>query len=138
MGKKSKGNPAVLRFTVKPVGPSRSEKQIRQDIADALEEAVEKLKTETSKKDFHAEVEPEGAFLGVAVATWWLLKAFGAGLVGGVGGAAGKRLFEYFSDSLQKRNLDPGSPSIPEGGEAEKKKKSKAAGKSAKGGKRWR
>jgi hypothetical protein len=108
MAKKPSGGPRVLRFTIKAVGPPRTEKQMRADVSEALDEAVKKYKSRTSKKDVSAHAEPEGAFTGIELAAWWLLKTFGAGVIGGAGGAAGKKIFGYLSTCLRKRNLDPG------------------------------
>ena len=113
MPEQSQNESAVLRFSLKPVGPPRSEEQIKNDVKAALEEALKRLGEE--QKNVSAEAEPEGAFLGVAIATIWLLKTIGTGLVSGGAAAAGKRLFDYFADSLRSRNLDPGSPAAAGG-----------------------
>ena len=128
MVKKASGSAVVLRFAIKSVGPARSEKQIRKDVAEALDEAVKEYKSQTSDK-VRAEAEPEGAFTGIELAALWLLKTFGAGVVGGVGGAAGKKLFGYFSTALRKRNLDPGPASVAKGDDAAGKPKTKAGKK---------
>jgi hypothetical protein len=108
MAGKSASGSNVLRFTIKAVGPPRSEKQIRKDVSDALEEAIKVYKAEVSTKKIFAETEPEGAFTGLEIVAWWLLKTFGAGVVSGAGGAAGKKLFGYFSAGLKRRNFNPG------------------------------
>ena len=36
-----KSSASVIRFTIKPVGPSRTEEQIRRDVQAALQEALE-------------------------------------------------------------------------------------------------
>jgi hypothetical protein len=99
----------IVRFTIKPVGPSRTEGQIRRDVQAALEEALENYKAQ-SKRTLKAEAQPEGAFTGIELAALWLLKTFAGGVVGGVGGAAGKKLYGLFASSLKKRNLDPAKP----------------------------
>jgi hypothetical protein len=122
MARKTLGAANVLRFTIKPVGTSRTEDQVRQDVQAALKEALQNYKSQ-SKKTVKAEAEPEGAFTGIELAAFWLLKTFAGGVVGGVGAAAGKKLYGLFSTSLKKRNLDPGPPTIV---------KSKQEGKSGK------
>ena len=112
MAQRSSGGTGLVRFTIKAVGPSRSEKQIRQDVADALAEALQNYKSQTKNSRARAEVEPEGAFTGVELAAWWLLKTLAGGAVGTAGGAAVKKLYTYFARSLKKRNLDPGPPTV--------------------------
>ena len=67
MVKKASRGAEVLRFAIKPVGAARSEKQIRKDVAEALDEAVKEYKSQTSEK-VRAEAEPEGAFTGIELA----------------------------------------------------------------------
>jgi hypothetical protein len=109
MARKTSGATNILRFTIKPVGTSRSEEQVRQDVKAALDEALNNYNAQ-SKKAVKAEAEPEGAFTGIELAVFWLLKTFAGGVVGGVGATAGKKLYGLFSTSLKKRNLDPGPP----------------------------
>jgi hypothetical protein len=136
MPKKSNTKSSLLRFSLKPVGPSRSEQQIKEDVKAALDEAVENFKKQASQKNLSAKAEPEGAFLGVAVVSIWLLKTIGTAVVTGAAGAAGKRLFDYFADSLRARNLDPGPASEASTGKSEGKEKSKSSIKSKKGEKK--
>jgi hypothetical protein len=107
MATKPSRNNDLLRFSIKPVGQARSEDQIRQDVRDALEEALQDYKTAT-KRTLRAEAEPEGAFTGVELAAFWLLKTFAGGVIGGAGGA----LYKYLAKALRKRNLDPGKPTV--------------------------
>jgi hypothetical protein len=129
MARKSSGETNILRFTIKPVGPSRSEKEIRKDVADALAEALQNYRSQSKNKSVKAEAEPEGPFTGVEVVALWLLKTFVGGVVGGTGGVVGKEIYERFAVALKKRNLDPGSPTLVKQNEAQKKTEPKAIGK---------
>lgn len=108
MVKKAQG--IVLRFSLKPVGPSRSERQLRSDIAEALNEAVQEFENRQSVK-VEAQAEPEGGFLGLGIEWIWLLKAFAGGVAAAGGKKVGEELFSYFAESLRKRNLIPGKAS---------------------------
>jgi hypothetical protein len=114
----------VLRFTIKPVGTSRTEDQVRNDVQAALQEAIKDY-TSHYKKPIHAEVAPEGAFTGVELAALWLLKTLAGGAVGAAGGA----LYKRFAASLRKRNLDPGPPKVVKPEAPKSPKKPKARGK---------
>jgi hypothetical protein len=122
----------VFRFTIKAVGPSRSETEIRQDVAHALAEALRDYKSQFKSHNVRAEAEPEGPFTGVELAALWLLKIFVGGVVAGGGGAAGKELYDCFAAALRKRNLDPGPPLVANQGEADKKPRLKRKPRSRK------
>jgi hypothetical protein len=111
MPKKSRKDATLLRFTIKPAGESRTEKQVRKDVEEALSEALEKYNSKAKNK-LKAEAEPEGAFTGVELVAFWLLKTFAGGVVGGVGAAAGKKLYGLFASALKERNLAPGKPAV--------------------------
>lgn len=100
----------VLRFSLKPVGPPRSERQLRTDIAEALNEAVQEFETRQSVK-VEAQAEPEGGFLGLGIEWIWLLKAFAGGVAAAGGKKVGEGLFTYFAEALRKRNIIPGKAS---------------------------
>ena len=108
MATASKATSQVFRLTIKPAGPRRSEKQVKEDVAAALREALGKVREKPAYKAVRAKTEPEGAFVGVAVATVWVLKTFGGGVLAGAGTAAGKKLVDYFAKALRSRKLDPG------------------------------
>jgi hypothetical protein len=125
----SKATSQVFRLTIKPVGPRRSEKQLKADVAAALREALDKTREKPAFKAVRAKAEPEGAFVGVAVATVWVLKTFGGGVLAGAGTAAGKKLVDYFAKALRSRKLDPGpARSVKSAGKA----KSNDSGKKGK------
>jgi hypothetical protein len=129
MGTASKATSQVFRLTIKPAGPRRSEKQLKTDVAAALREALEKTREKPAYKAVRAKAEPEGAFVGVAVAAVWVLKTFGGGVLAGAGTAAGKKLVDYFAKALRSRKLDPG-PAKPV--KSADKKKNNGSGKKGK------
>jgi hypothetical protein len=104
----SRGKAEIFRLSVKPTGEARSKKKIQEDVAAALEEALTELRKDPAHKTIRAKAAPEGAFVGVAVATVWVLKTFGAGVLTGAGTVAGKKLVENFFKALRSRKLDPG------------------------------
>jgi hypothetical protein len=104
----SQAKAETFRLSIKSSGKARSRKMVKQDVAAALNEALAELRRDPAHKKVRAKAAPEGAFVGVAVATIWVLKTFGAGLLGGTGTAAGKKLVEYFLKALRSRKLDPG------------------------------
>ncbi|HKV40500.1 MAG TPA: hypothetical protein VJX67_14905 [Blastocatellia bacterium] len=114
----------LLRFTIRPEGAVRSPERLKSDILAALQEAVDRVRSETSYEVVNVEVEPEGGFLAEA-AVLWLLKA----AAGGAAQAAGKALFEFFSTALRQRNIiltDASSVTIaPESKEPESKEPEK-------------
>ena len=114
--------PIVYRISIRALGPPRSENQIREAVAAALKESLERLQQETGQKPEEAQVAPEGAFVGAATAAIWLLKLLG----GALASEGSKRLVGYFLDSLRKRNLDPGEPSVAKTADHETKRESKA------------
>jgi len=104
----SQGKARIFRLSIKPTGKARSRKKVRQDVATALNEALDNLRKDKARENVRAKARPEGPFVGVTVATVWVLKMFGAGLLGGAGTAAGKKLVAYFFETLRSRRLDPG------------------------------
>lgn len=109
----------VLRLSITPVGEQRTKKQIQKDIADALKEALNET-NQGAEKDVKATLKPEGAFVGIAVATIWALKAFGAGALGAAGKISVETLWGRLNKSLRARSLEPGAAP---GGKAKKKGK---------------
>lgn len=97
----------VKRFSIQPLGPARSEQEIRDAVNSALQESLQRINQEMPASKVRAEIEPEGAFLGAAAAGMWLLKV----VAGAAAGEATKRLVGYVMESLRKRNLNPGEPS---------------------------
>lgn len=118
MAKSSKAKSHIRRLSITPVGEERTAATVREEIAAALQEAIE----ETNKKNKHkikATLKPEGAFVGIAVAAIWALKAFGAGALGAAGKIAVEKLNKRFTKALRARSLEPG----PAPGEARRGKK---------------
>lgn len=100
----------VLRFGLKPVGPPRSEQQLRTDIEEAVREAVKEFNKRESV-EVKVQAEPEGGFLGFGIEWIWLLKAFVGGVAAAGGKKAGEALFTYVAEALRKRNIIPGQES---------------------------
>jgi hypothetical protein len=126
----SQGNAEIFRLSIKPSGKARSKKKVKQDVAAALKEALADLRKDPAHEKVRAKAAPEGAFVGVAVATVWVLKTFGAGLLGGAGTVAGKKLVENFFKALRSRKLDPGPAASVE---PVKQKKNGSSAKRGKG-----
>lgn len=101
----------VLRFGLKPVGPPRSEQQLRTDIEESVREAVKEFNKRESE-EVKAQVEPEGGFLGLGIEWIWLVKAFIGGVAAAGGKKTGEALFNYVAEALRKRNISPGQASI--------------------------
>jgi hypothetical protein len=128
MVQRSRADIEVRRFTIKAVGPPRSEKKLREDVAEALAEAIKTFRSEAKNTNARAEAEPEGPFTGVELVAFWLLKTFAGGVVAG----AGKRVFDHFANALKKRDLDPGPPTVVEQPHTQGKTKRKTKAKTHK------
>jgi hypothetical protein len=118
MATSSKPKSHVRRLSITPVGEERTAAAVKKEIAAALKEALE----ETNKGRKHkikATLKPEGAFVGIAIAIIWALKAFAAGALGGAGKIAVDKLNERLNRKLRSHSLEPG----PAPGKEEKGKK---------------
>jgi len=107
MATPSKAESHVRRLSITPVGEQRTAAAVKEEIAAALQEALE----ETNKHRKHkikATLKPEGAFVGIAVAAIWALKAFGAGALGAAGKIAVEKLNERLNKKLRSGSLEPG------------------------------
>jgi hypothetical protein len=118
MATSSKAKSHVRRLRITPVGEDRSSAAIKEEIAAALKEALEET-NEDRKQKVKATLKPEGAFVGIAVAAIWALKAFGAGALGATGKIAVEKLNKLVNEKLRSRSLEPG----PAPGKEEKAKK---------------
>jgi len=84
MATSSKPKSHVRRLSIMPVGEERTAAAVKEEIAAALRDALEESNKDSKTQD-QGDVEPEGAFVGIAVAAIWALKAFGAGALGAAG-----------------------------------------------------
>jgi hypothetical protein len=119
MATSSKSKSHVRRLSITPVGEERPAAAVKAQIASALQEALEET-NKGRKVKINAKLEPEGAFVGIAVAAIWALKAFGAGALGAAGKIAVEKLNKTLEKKLRERSLEPGpAPGEDEKGEKE-------------------
>lgn len=119
MATSSKTKWHVKRLSITPVGEERTAAAVKAEIAAALQEALEET-NKNRKSKIKATLKPEGAFVGIAVAAIWALKAFGAGALGAAGKIAVEKLYVRLNKKLRTRSLEPGpAPGTPEKGKKE-------------------
>jgi hypothetical protein len=118
MATSSKPKSHVRRLSITPVGEQRTAAAVKEEIAAALRDALEETNKD-SKQKIKATLKSEGAFVGIAVAAIWALKAFGAGALGAAGKIAVEKLNKRLNKKLRSRSLEPG----PAPGKEEKGKK---------------
>lgn len=125
MGTSSKAKSHLRRLSITPVGEERTAAAVKAEIASALQDALEET-NKGRKLKINAKLEAEGAFVGIAVAAIWALKAFGAGALGGAGKIAVDKLNKRLEKNLRARSLEPGpAPGEDEKGEKEATRKKK-------------
>ena len=108
----------ALRFTVKPLGPARTERQLRTDVEAAFAEALADIgaRDNTIQVPVQVSIEPEGGFLAGGVELWALaaaakpvalagLKLAAGAAAAAVGKKAGESVWEAFAARLKKRNI---------------------------------
>jgi hypothetical protein len=104
----------VVRFSVRPLGHPRTERQIRREVEAAFQEALTATRESLAIGRLKGTVEPEGGFLG-GLELWLLTlakpgvvavgKAVGLGAAGAFGKKAMDGIWDRFAKRLRARNI---------------------------------
>jgi hypothetical protein len=102
-----------VRFAVRPLGPARSERQLRQDVNDAFAEALAEAPSRSVPAGVRlkATVEPEGGLLAGGLELWLMTvavaggKAMALGAAAAVGKKAADAVWDAFARRLRARNI---------------------------------